>query len=188
MAFRLEETEIEGILLARSEPAEDERGSFARTFDAAVLRELGLPAAVEQASVSRNRVAGTLRGMHWQQPPHAETKLIRCSRGAVFDVLADIRPASPTYGKWLGWELREGEPLMLLAGAGIAHGFQTLTDDAELTYLISTAYEPAAARGARWDDPLLGIEWPEPPAERVISERDRSFPDLADAADPGAPA
>ncbi len=179
MSITAESTAIEGVRVIRSAPVADERGSFLRIFSAAELETAGLDPHVEQASVSANRAAGTLRGMHWQRPPHAESKLIRCSAGAIFDVLADVRPDSPTYGRWLGFELLASEPVMLWAGPGIAHGFQTLTEGAEVTYMISVAHEPDAARGARWDDPLLGIEWPQPPPPgRVISARDRAWPDL----------
>ena len=155
----------------------DERGWFARTFDAAVFERLGLDARVSQANASFNARAGTLRGMHYQAEPHGEAKLVRCTRGAIYDVIVDLRPESATFTRWFGVELRVGGAASLFVPAGFAHGFQTLADDTEVHYQMSYHYGPEAARGVRWDDPVFGIEWPEPPAGgRVISARDAEYP------------
>jgi dTDP-4-dehydrorhamnose 3,5-epimerase len=162
------------------EPQRDERGWFARTFDAELFRAAGMDPAVVQANVSANARAGTLRGLHWQAAPHGEGKLVRCQRGAIFDVIVDLRPESETHLRWLGVELTAGDGLQLFVPEGFAHGFQTLTDDSEVHYQMTTAYVPEAARGARWDDPAFGIAWPDPPpGGRTISERDRAHPDYA---------
>lgn len=175
-----EATEIPGAFVVRPERLADERGFFARTWCAHELASHGLVAALAQASVSWNRRRGTLRGMHWQAAPHAEAKLVSCVRGAVWDVLADVRPESPAFGRWFGARLDAGELAMLYAPPGVAHGFLTLADDTLVHYQISEPYHADLARGVRWDDPTLAIAWPEPPA--VISERDRALPLLAGAA------
>jgi dTDP-4-dehydrorhamnose 3,5-epimerase len=171
-------TRIAGAYAVEVAPARDERGLFARTFDRDALAEHGLAADVVQASVSFNARAGTLRGLHYQAEPHGEDKLVRCVRGAVHDVIVDLRPDSPTYCEWLGLELDDESRNALYVPRGCAHGFQTLTDGAELLYMMTTPYVPEAARGVRWDDPAFGIAWPEPPGPRVMSERDRAYPDF----------
>lgn len=173
----LECTNIGGVHLKRLEPVSDERGSFTRIFSADEFGAAGIEPAVAQTSLSRNTARGTLRGMHLQQSPHGETKLIRCTRGAVFDVAVDTRAGSPTYGEWVGFELNEHDDLALVLGPGIAHGFVTLTDDAEVTYQISVPYNAEAAVGFRWDDPEIGIDWPAEPT--VVSKRDRALPALS---------
>jgi dTDP-4-dehydrorhamnose 3,5-epimerase len=175
----LEETRLAGAFVIEIEPLRDERGFFARTFDRELLERHGLAADVIQSSVSFNERAGTLRGMHYQAEPHGEEKLVRCTRGAVLDVIVDLRPESPTYCEWLAVELDERSRRALYIPRGIAHGFQTLADSSELLYQMSTPYVPGAGRGVRWDDPAFGIEWPEPPAGRIMSERDRTYPDFA---------
>ena len=175
--MRLTETEIPGAYLIKADVHLDERGSFMRTFCAQAFRAHGLNPGVAQSAVSFNPTAATLRGLHFQEPPHAETKLIRCSRGAIHDVLVDLRPDSPAYLRWIAVELRDGDGRLLYAPEGVAHGFQTLEDDTEVAYQLSAPYMPSHARGVRWDDPALGIAWP--PAEaRIISERDRGFDDF----------
>ena len=161
------------------EPLRDERGSFARTFDAEQFAAHGLDARVVQCSTSFNARAGTLRGLHYQAPPHAEGKLVRCIARAMFDVALDLRPDSPTHRSWLGFELEAGSARSLFISAGLAHGFQTLVDDSEVHYQMTHRYVPSAARGVRWDDPAFAIAWPDPPpgGERLLSERDRAFPD-----------
>ena len=154
---------------------EDERGYFARTFCVDELAAQGLETRVAQCSVSWNRRAGTLRGMHYQVPPHEEVKLVRCSRGALYDVLLDLRPSSTSYRAWQAFELSARNGHGLYVPAGVAHGFQTLVDDTEVSYQISSPYQPAAARGIRWDDPAFRIKWPTCES-RIISERDRGFP------------
>ncbi|HEY7953341.1 MAG TPA: dTDP-4-dehydrorhamnose 3,5-epimerase [Solirubrobacteraceae bacterium] len=174
-------TELSGVVVIELEPASDERGSFARTFDAELFAAHGLDASVVQCNTSFNACAGTLRGLHYQAAPHGEGKLVRCTRGRVFDVALDLRPDSSTHRRWLGFELDADGARSLFIPAGCAHGFQTLVDGSEVHYQMTYAYVPEAARGVRWDDPAFTIAWPEPPGgcERLLSERDRAFPDYA---------
>jgi dTDP-4-dehydrorhamnose 3,5-epimerase len=171
---RFKPTPLPEVLVIELERARDERGWFARTFDGAELAEVGIEMAIVQASVSFNPRAGTLRGLHYQAEPHAEQKIVRCTRGAIFDVAVDVREDSTTRGRWFGIELAADEPSMLYVPPGFAHGFQTLGDDSEVSYLIAPEYAPEAFRGVRWDDPSIAIDWPE--AERTVSERDRGLP------------
>ncbi|HVK15858.1 MAG TPA: dTDP-4-dehydrorhamnose 3,5-epimerase [Fimbriiglobus sp.] len=170
-------TNLAGAYVIEPEPRTDERGLFARTYCRDEFATHGLNTTWVQCNVSFNRLRCTLRGMHWQAEPHAEVKLVRCTRGAAFDVIADLRPDSPTCRQWVGVELTAENRRTVYIPAGFAHGFQTLADDTELFYQMSEFYHPDLARGARWDDPALGIEWP-PAAHRVIAARDLSFPDL----------
>jgi dTDP-4-dehydrorhamnose 3,5-epimerase len=173
------ETRLAGAYVIDPEPHADERGLFARTFCAKEFAQHGLSTIPVQCNISQNRYKGTLRGMHWQAPPHEEAKLIRCTRGAIHDVLVDLRPGSPTLGEHLGIDLTADNRRMLYVPEGFAHGFLTLEDGTEVFYQMSAFYEPAAARGLRHDDPALGIRWP---AEvTVVSERDRSWPDWEDS-------
>jgi dTDP-4-dehydrorhamnose 3,5-epimerase len=165
-------TTIPGVKRVIERRNEDERGSFARTFDAEVLAAGGSPFAVCQVAHSVNPRRGTLRGMHWQAEPHADAKIVRCLKGRLFDVVADIRPESPAFSRWQGFELTPDSGAILVP-AGLAHGFQTLEDDTELLYLIGAPFKPLSATGFRFDDPAFGIDWPLPVA--VISTRDRSF-------------
>ena len=158
---------------------EDERGSFSRLFCADTFLGQGLCTNYPQWSVSLNKSRGTLRGLHFQAPPHEETKLVSCTRGSVFDVAVDLRPGSPSRGRWVSVELSADNGSALYIPAGFAHGFQTLTDDAEVRYHISERYHPEAARGVRWDDPDLAIVWPTT-GRRVISDRDQTLPRLRD--------
>lgn len=167
--------QIEGAFVVVPERQKDTRGYFARTFCRAELASRGLVTSVEQCSVSWNQRAGTLRGMHYQVAPRAETKLVRCTRGAIYDVLLDLRPTSSSFRLWHASELSADNGLSLYVPEGVAHGFQTLVDDTEVHYQISAAYDPACARGVRWDDPAFAIEWPKC-ATRTISERDQKFP------------
>jgi dTDP-4-dehydrorhamnose 3,5-epimerase len=171
------ETRLPGAYTIDLEPIEDERGFFARQWCAQELANAGLTTAVSQASVAFNRVRGTLRGMHWQEPPSAEVKLVRCVHGGIYDVIVDLRPESGTFADWIAVELTEDNRRTLYVPEGFAHGYQTLTDDTEVWYQMSSPYVPEAARGFRYDDPRFGIEWP-PAAERVISERDQRWPDF----------
>lgn len=155
----------------------DERGHFARTFCADEFSRAGLCDTFRQCSTSFNAVAGTLRGLHWQAAPHGEIKLVRATRGAIFDVIVDMREDSPTLHRWFGTELTADNGRALYIPSGFAHGFQTLADASEVFYQIDRPHEPAAARGARWDDPVLAIAWPAAKL-RVISARDRTYPDL----------
>ncbi len=152
----------------------DERGAFARRFCADEFRALGLETDLVQRSISFNARAGTLRGMHFQMPPHLEAKTVRCTRGAIFDVLVDLRKRSPTYGQWHGEELTADNRLTLYIPRGFAHGFQSLVDDTEVDYEIAPAYVPGAAAGFRFDAPPLGISWPI--TDMIISERDKTLP------------
>jgi dTDP-4-dehydrorhamnose 3,5-epimerase len=174
--MRFIETELAGLFVVETEEQGDERGSFVRTFDAAEWTAHGLRPPTLQGNLSRNTHRGTLRGMHYQEQPYSETKLVRCSRGAIFDVVIDLRPESPTFREWFGIELSETNAQMLHIPERFAHGFLTLADASEIVYQMSAPYAPAHARGVRWDDPLFAIEWPARP--EVISQRDRSFPDF----------
>jgi dTDP-4-dehydrorhamnose 3,5-epimerase len=175
---RFTETPLPGAWVIELEELGDERGWFARTFDAAEFRARGLNPDVVQCNASFNRRAGTLRGMHYQAEPHGESKLVRCVRGAIFDVAVDLRPDSPTHRDWHGVELSAENRLAFYVPAGLAHGFQTLTDDSEVLYQMGDPYVPEAARGVRFDDPAFEINWPEPDGERTVSERDVGYPDF----------
>lgn len=177
MTFR--ETTIGGVWLVEPEFLEDERGFFARTWDEEEFAERGLSGTLAQSSVSYNRARGTLRGMHYQAAPHEESKLVRCTNGAIFDVAVDLRPLSPTFTSWVGVELSAHNRFALFVPEGCAHGYLTLSDDAEISYLISARHVAEAARGVRFDDPVFEIAWPE--AIVVINERDRTYPDFSPA-------
>jgi dTDP-4-dehydrorhamnose 3,5-epimerase len=175
--MRFVPTNLAGALVVETEPREDERGLFARAYCRDEFAARGLVTAWAQCNLSFNRRKGTLRGMHWQADPHPEVKLVRCTRGAAYDVIVDLRPDSPTYRQWVGVELTADNRKAVYIPAGFAHGFQTLADDTELFYQMSEFYHPESARGARWDDPALGIQWPAC-EHRVIAPRDFAFPDL----------
>ncbi|MGH2823007.1 MAG: dTDP-4-dehydrorhamnose 3,5-epimerase family protein [Thermoleophilaceae bacterium] len=176
--MRLEETPLAGAWLVELDRHEDERGFFARTFDRAEWVARGMDPTVAQCNTSFNALAGTLRGMHFQADPHGEPKLVRCTRGAIWDAIVDVRPDSPTHRRWFAAELTAGNGRALYVPVGMAHGFQTLEDDSEVLYMMGHEYVPESARGVRWDDPAFDIEWPEPPVGgRTISERDAAYPD-----------
>jgi dTDP-4-dehydrorhamnose 3,5-epimerase len=156
---------------------EDERGYFARTWCAREFNAHSLEDRVVQCSTSFNAAKGTLRGLHYQVAPHAETKLVRCTRGAVFDVIADLRPSSATFLRWFGVELTADNGRMLYIPKGFAHGFQTLAERSEVFYQMDEFYAPTAGRGIRWNDPLLGVRWPL--EVTVISEKDRGYRDAS---------
>jgi dTDP-4-dehydrorhamnose 3,5-epimerase len=164
-------------MLITMERHEDERGWFARSFAREELAAQGIEFEVVQANASYSARAGTLRGLHYQAEPHAEQKVVWCNAGAIFDVTVDVREGSPTRGQWFATELDSDAKRMIYVPKGFAHGFQTLTDGAEVNYLVSHPYTPEAERGVRWDDPAVGIEWPEA-GERTISERDLALPHL----------
>jgi dTDP-4-dehydrorhamnose 3,5-epimerase len=170
------ELALPNVFALDDEASVDQRGTFTRTFCADEFVAHGLEPRIAQCSVSVNDRRGTLRGMHLQLAPFEETKVVRCSRGAIFDVVVDLRRESPTLGSWLGLELRGSLGRSLYVPTGCAHGFLVLEDDTEVEYLISTPYAPEHARGVRWDDPGLAIEWPFVPT--IVSERDRSFENL----------
>ena len=177
--MRFTELSIGGVYLIDLEPHVDQRGFFARTFCAREFEQQGLIATIAQCSTSFNARRGTVRGLHYQSAPYEETKVVRCTSGSVFDVVVDVRSSSPTHGKWLSAELSGSNRRMLYIPPGVAHGYQTTQDDTEVFYQISTDYVASAARGIRWDDPLLAINWPLRD-ERVVSARDAAFPGLAD--------
>jgi dTDP-4-dehydrorhamnose 3,5-epimerase len=168
------ESGLRGAFTVEMVPAQDERGFFARSFCAEEFAAHGLPAQMSQSSVSYNLREATLRGLHYQAPPHGEEKLVRCTAGAIFDVIVDLRADSPTRGRWLGTELTAQNRRALFVPKGFAHGFVTLRDATEVLYMISAPYVPGAERGLRWNDPALAIEWPVEP--RVISARDAALP------------
>ena len=168
-------TQLAGVTLIEPEPVSDGRGLFARTWCQRDFESQGLTAKLAQCSVSFNARRATLRGMHFQAEPHAEAKLVRVTRGAIYDVALDLRPDSSTYLQWFAAELSSDNRHMLYIPEGYAHGFQTLTDDAEVFYQISEFYEPDAGRGVRWNDPAFDIGWPL--GNPILSDRDRNYPD-----------
>lgn len=172
MIFR--ETELAGVTIVESVPAGDERGSFSRTFCEREFTGAGLQCRFVQHSRSHSLRKGTLRGMHYQQAPGREAKLVSCVRGAIHDVVVDLRPGSPTFARWIGVDLTEANQRQIHVPEGCAHGFQTLCDDVVVGYLISAFHSPELARGVRYDDPAIGIRWPMPPT--VISQRDLGWP------------
>jgi dTDP-4-dehydrorhamnose 3,5-epimerase len=176
--MRFTETPLTGGWVIDLEELGDERGWFARTFDSEEFRVRGLNPEVVQCNASFNPRRGTLRGMHYQAEPHGESKLVRCVRGAIFDVAVDLRADSPTFRAWHGVELSGGNRRAYYIPAGLAHGFQTLTDDCEVLYQMGHRYVPEAARGVRWDDPAFAIAWPDGDGERIIAEKDRAYPDF----------
>jgi dTDP-4-dehydrorhamnose 3,5-epimerase len=174
------ESRVKGVIEIALDVHEDERGTFARSYCWREFEAHGLNPRVVQCNASYNKTRGTLRGMHYQDGPHGEAKLIRCSRGAIYDVAVDIRPDSPTFRAWTASVLRAEQgrlSRMMYLPEGIAHGFLTLEDDTEVFYQMSEFYSPEAARGFRWNDPAFSIQWPE--AVRVISDRDRTYPDFS---------
>jgi dTDP-4-dehydrorhamnose 3,5-epimerase len=171
------ETQLDGAWLIDLEPRGDNRGFFARLWCRQELAEQGLDTQISQESLSFNRRRGTVRGLHFQRPPHEETKIVRCTHGAIFDVIVDLRSQSPSYLRWQGFELTAQNRRALYVPKGFAHGFQTLTDNAEIVYQISEFFAPNSAGGYRYDDVAFGIAWPLPVA--VISERDLNWPEFA---------
>jgi dTDP-4-dehydrorhamnose 3,5-epimerase len=167
---------LPGVLQIEIEPVEDSRGFFGHIYCAEEFAAHGLPSAFAQHAISYNHLAGTLRGLHYQRTPQ-EAKLVRCIRGAVFDVVVDLRPSSDHYAKWCAVELDANRRNAVYVPKGCAHGFQTLTDAAELLYQIDVPFDASAAAGIRWDDPTLAIDWPL--AQPILSQRDRDLPWLA---------
>lgn len=174
--MRFRETELQGAYLIELDKLEDSRGFFARVWCQKEFDEHNLVPVVVQANTSFNTKAGTLRGMHYQAAPYEETKLVRCVRGGIYDVIIDLRPESATFKRWIGVELNEANYHMLYVPGGFAHGFISLEDSTEVTYLVSEAYVPGAERGLRWNDPAFAIEWPRP--AEVISAKDSNWPDF----------
>ena len=173
-----QQTPLAGAYLVGLEPHADERGFFARTFCEREFAAHGLATRFPQANVSFNRRALTLRGMHWQVAPHAEAKLVRCTAGAIYDVIVDLRRRSASRLAWFGAELSAQRRNALYVPEGFAHGFLTLVPDTEVSYWMSASYAPEAARGVRFDDPRIGIAWPAQPA--LVSARDLAYPEYAD--------
>lgn len=173
--MRFTETRIAGVVLAEIVPHSDARGLFARLHCPEEFEAAGHPFVPSQTSLSRNPKRGTLRGMHYQAAPHAEVKLVRCVRGAIFDVAVDLRPESPTHRQWIGTELGPDNARALLIPEGVAHGFLTLADDTDVLYQISPSFEPGHEAGVRWNDPAFGIRWPFEPV--MISDRDAAYSD-----------
>lgn len=175
--MRFTELPLKGAFKVDLEPRGDSRGFFARVFCTKEFAAYGLQTTWSQCNTSFSAVKGTVRGMHFQRPPHGEVKLVRCTSGAIFDSIVDLRAGSPTYGRWHGVHLDASSGSMLYVPVGFAHGFQTLCDRTEVHYMVSAAYEPTAEGGLRHDDPDIGIEWPEVVTE--VSDRDRLHPDLS---------
>lgn len=171
------ETELAGAYIVAPERFDDARGFFARSWS---LRELPgwEHVALVESNVSFNLRRGTLRGMHYQAAPHGQAKVVRCTKGSIYDVVIDLRPDSPTFRRWVGVELSAENRLTLCVPAEFAHGFQTLEDETEVFYLVSNYYAPDAGRGVRWNDPAFRIEWPEAAGGRVMADRDRDYPDF----------
>jgi dTDP-4-dehydrorhamnose 3,5-epimerase len=175
---RFTETPLPGAWVIELDPLPDERGWFARIFDADEFRARGIDPIVAQCSISFNERRDTLRGVHYQAVPHAEPKLVRCIHGAIFDVAIDLRADSPTYCRWHAVELSRENHRAFFIPAGVAHGFQTLADGVEVLYQMGYPHVPEAASGVRFDDPAFSVQWPEPHGERIISARDASYPDF----------
>ncbi len=173
--MRFEPTAIEGVTVVEIEPVRDDRGFFARLHCPEEFAAAGFPFVPAQTSLSRNTAAFTLRGLHYEAAPHEEAKLVRVTRGRIFDVAVDLRPDSPTYLKWTGAELSADTGRALLIGRGMAHGFLTLEPDTDVIYQIDRVFEPGHGRGVRWNDPTFNIAWPAKP--QVISDRDAAYPD-----------
>jgi dTDP-4-dehydrorhamnose 3,5-epimerase len=178
--MHFEETNLCGAWLIDLAPACDHRGFFARTFCVQAYADHGLTTGFVQHSISQSVARGTLRGMHFQRPPRSEVKVVRCLKGAIWDVIIDLRAESATYRRWQGFELTADNQRQLYVPEGFAHGFQTLCDDTRVSYLISAFYAPLAASGVRYDDPAFAIDWPLPVSE--ISEKDSTWPDFRDTA------
>tara|TARA_E500000318_G_scaffold108872_1_gene120635 strand:+ start:619 stop:1179 length:561 start_codon:yes stop_codon:yes gene_type:complete len=183
MGVTIEKTELDGVLLITPDKFGDERGFFSETYNAAALRTHGIEAEFDQDNHSFSATPGTLRGLHFQRAPTAQTKLVRVTRGSVLDVAVDIRTGSPTYGRHVAAELSADNWTQILVPAGFAHGFCTLEPDTEVLYKVDAPYAPQDEGGLRWDDPDLGIQWPEF-AGAVLSQRDGEWPSFTGFASP----
>lgn len=176
MGIIFRETKLKGAFVIEPEKFEDERGFFARSFSDKEFEAHGINPRMVECNISFNKKKHTIRGMHFQSAPYAQAKLVRCTQGAIFDAMIDLRPDSPTYKQWIAEELTAKNRLMLYVPEGFAHGFQTLENDTEVFYQVSAHYEPASCGGVRWNDPTFDIGWPE--VERVIlNERDGAYPE-----------
>jgi dTDP-4-dehydrorhamnose 3,5-epimerase len=174
--MKFQETKLSGVFEISVQPHADERGFFARTWCAEEFAAHRLNPLLSQCSASRNKRKGTLRGMHYQNPPHQEAKLVRCTQGAIYDVVVDLRPESPTFKGWIAATLTADNHRMIYVPEGCGHGFLTLEDETEVFYQISAAYHPGSSRGVRWNDPTFQITWPA--VVTMISERDASYPNF----------
>jgi len=175
MIFR--ETRLSGAFIIELEKFEDDRGFFARTWSEREFEARGLDPCIDECNVSFNKEKGTLRGMHYQASPHAQTKIVRCTMGSMYDVIIDLKQESPTFKQWIAVELTAENRLALYVPRGFAHGFQTLEDNTEVFYQMSGVFVPESGRGVRWDDPAFGISWPG--TERIMAARDREYPDFS---------
>ncbi len=172
----ISETELQGVYVIKPERFEDARGFFAPSFSQREFEKRGLTTCFVENNISYNHRRGTLRGLHYQAAPYGQAKLVRCTRGAIFDVAVDVRPDSPTLRKWVGFELTAENRFMMYLPGAVAHGFQTLADDTEVFYQVSEFYRPEMNMGWRWNDPVFGIDWPLP-HECIINVRDATYPD-----------
>ncbi len=170
------ETKLKGAFIIEIKQLQDDRGFFGRSWCKKEMEEHGLNGNVVQANTSFTKLKGTIRGLHYQKYPYSETKLMRCTKGAIYDVIIDLRKESPTFMQWLGVELREDNYKMLYVPENFAHGFVTLTDNSEVTYLVTQFYTPGAEAGIRYDDPQFNINWPVP--VEIVTDKDRSHPDF----------
>jgi dTDP-4-dehydrorhamnose 3,5-epimerase len=177
MGIIFRETKLKGAFVIDPERFEDMRGFLARSFSAKEFESHGLNPRIAECNISFSKKRYTIRGMHFQKPPHAQAKLVRCSQGAIYDVIIDLRPESPTFKQWIGEELTAQNRRMLYVPEGFAHGFETLEDNTEVFYQISQFYTPQSEGGVRWNDPAFGISWPASDGV-IINDRDRTYPDF----------
>jgi dTDP-4-dehydrorhamnose 3,5-epimerase len=178
--MRFTATKLPGVMLIEATPQRDERGAFARVYCPEEFKSAGIAFQLVQISVSSNLKRHTLRGLHWQNPPYAEPKVVRAVRGRAYDVVVDLRPDSPAYRQWINVTLDADQKNAVFIPEGCAHGFMTLVDETDILYQMGIAYAPGQARGARWNDPAFAIDWPAAPA--VMADADRHWPDLASPA------
>jgi dTDP-4-dehydrorhamnose 3,5-epimerase len=176
--MRITETKLKGSYIIEPERFHDERGFFARVYSERDFAALGVSTHFIECNLSFNRKKGSLRGMHYQAAPHGQAKLVRCTRGAIFDVAIDLRPESPTFKQWVGMELTDENRLLFFLPKDFAHGYLTLEDDTEVSYQVTSEYVPESSRGFRWNDPTFGVQWPDV-GELVINARDRTYPPFA---------
>ena len=177
MAIKFTETKLRGAFVIEPEIFEDERGFFARSYSEKEFQEHGINLRMAESHISFNKTRYTIRGLHFQEDPHAQAKLVRCTQGAIFDVIVDLRRDSPTFKQWFGEELTAENHLMLYVPAGFAHGYQTLEDNSEMFYQVSEFYVPESCGGVRWNDPAFAIRWPAMDGV-TVNRRDRSYPDF----------
>ena len=177
MGIIFTETKLKGAFVVDPQKFDDDRGFLSRSYSATEFESLGLNPRIAECNISFSKKRYTVRGMHFQKPPFAQAKLVRCTKGAVYDVIIDLRPDSPTFKQWIGEELTAENRRMLYVPEGFAHGFQTLEENSEVFYQISVAYNPGSEGGVRWNDPVFGIDWPANDGV-TINARDQNFPDF----------